>query len=281
MERLGAKAERLLRVRALRIGALGAAGFVATLSLSGAASISGVCPDGSMFVVKSADQIPCDEARRVAPDQLPPMRPHYLPRPYAWEQFQARQDPNNPYNVVEATRAAKRLEGGSAAGAPPPPPAPARKPELALSNDEIRALVSIVELSQERAPATIDDPDGADPALRISLARSPAFEARVREAFSSAGQPLDGVVVAFTAEARRAATFHANLTFAQGHVAFHPEQADPRQFGILRGRQGALAQGEITLGYVVLPAGTDPAEPIDVYWNDRRVTAEFGGPATS
>ena len=303
MGRLGAVTERAWRARAVRIGVATAGGLAAAASLTGAATVSGVCPDGSMFVVRSADQIPCADAHRVAPDQLPPLRPNYLPRPYAWEQFQARQDPNNPYNVVEAARAAKRLDAGAAAapapagagapqvasaspagpGAEPPRPAPGppRAAELALSNDEIRALVSIVELSQQRTPATIDEPEGADPALRISLAHSPAFEARVREAWAAAGRPLEGVVIAFTAEALHPTAFHANLTFAQGHVAFHPEHADPRQFGLLRGHQGDLAQGEIALGYVVLPASADPGEPIDVYWNDRRVTATFGGPATS
>jgi hypothetical protein len=29
----------------------------------------------------------------------------------------------------------------------------------------------------------------------------------------------------------------------------------------------------MTLGYVVLPGATDLAEPMDIYWNDRRITA--------
>jgi len=306
---LGAHAWRLSRTQ---IGPLAAAaalvgGGLAVTSLAGAASISGVCPDGSMFVVQRAAQIPCADAKRVEPDQLPPLRPHHLPRPYAWEVFQARQDPNNPYNMVDAATGAAPPD---AAGAPPVarapgasgPPAGAATPQvasaevapqapatpaapkdadLALGNDEIRALVAIIELSQERSPATIVEPPGDDPALLIRLAHSPAFETRVREAWAAAGRPVAGPVVVFTAEARHPVAFQANLTFAQGHLAFHPDPGDPRQIGILRGRQGELGQGEIALGYVVLPEQTDPAAPIDVYWNDRRITATLGAPAAS
>ena len=80
-------------------------------------------------------------------------------------------------------------------------------------------------------------------------------------------------MVIWAAEARAPYAFHANLTFAQGHVAYHPDPSDRRQFGLLRGREGDLAAGEMTLGYVVLPHATDPAEPMDIYWNDRQVTA--------
>jgi hypothetical protein len=262
-----------------------------------AESISGVCPDGSIFIVQSAAAIPCGDARQVAPENMPPIKPQYLPRPYAWQVFQARQDPNNPYNLVgEAAAAVAGPAPPSAPGpgaspqAPAPaevaavhPPPPSATPEphrptppsdpLGLSNDEIRALVSIVELSQTRAPATLTEPDDADPELLLRLARSPAFEARLRDAWAAAGQPVDGIVVVFAAEARSPYAFHANLTFAQGHVAFHPDPSDRRQFGLLRGREGELHAGEMTLGYVVLPDATDPSEPMDIYWNDRRITA--------
>ena len=50
------------------------------------AAISGVCPDGSIFIVQSADAIPCRGAKRVDPQDLPPLQPELLPRPYGWEQ---------------------------------------------------------------------------------------------------------------------------------------------------------------------------------------------------
>ena len=284
------------------------AACVAVLLFAGptlAESISGVCPDGSIFIVRSAAAIPCGDARRVEPEQMPPIKPQYLPRPYAWQVFQARQDPNNPYNLVgEAEAASARAIAesaptsapapGASPGAPPQtpaaaqvaaavPPAPANTPDprrpaapstdLGLNNDEIRALVTIVELSQDRAPAMLAEPDDAEPDMLLRIARSPAFEARLRDAWAAAGQQVDGTVVVFAAEARAPYAFHANLTFAQGHVAYHPDPSDRRQFGLLRGRQGELKAGEITLGYVVLPVATDPAEPMDIYWNDRRITA--------
>jgi len=288
------------------------AGVVALCLCAGptlAESISGVCPDGSIFIVRSAAAIPCADARRVEPDRMPPIKPQYLPRPYAWEVFQSRQDPNNPYNLVDPGRAAGErpapLPAPAAAAGAPPQPTAAAPPEagapaqvaaavpalpgapslprpnaapgalLALSNDEIRDLVTIVELSQERAPATIVEPDARQPGITLRLARSNAFEARLRDAFSAAGLPAAGAVLVFAAEARAPYSFYANLTFAQGHVAYHPDPEDRRQLGILRGRQGDLARGEITLGYVVLPEGAELAEPMDIYWNDRRITAVF------
>jgi hypothetical protein len=288
--------------------ALGAALLCAGPTL--AESISGVCPDGSIFVVRSAAAIPCAEARRVEPEHVPPIKPQYLPRPYAWEVFQSRQDPNNPYNLVGSEgvapgatpaptappgarpppQAAGAPQAGGAPqtagapqvaaaapalpGAPPPqPPAAAPAAHLELGNDEIRDLLAIVELSQERAPATLAEPDAAEPEMLLRLARSRAFEARLRDAWTAAGLAVAGPVLVFAAEARAPISFYANLTFAQGHVAYHPDPDDRRQLGVLRGRQGDLAAGEITLGYVVLPETTDLAEPMDIYWNDRRITA--------
>jgi len=292
---------------AARCAAAAALAAAAAAGPAGAGSISGVCPDGSIFIVQTAAAIPCSESKQVEPGQIPPIKPEYLPRPYAWQVFQKRQDPNNPYNLVEAGRAAATSSrapqpappGAGPVGSAPPSAAPpagappqlaavspatpeaaapaAARPfapaDLGLSNDEIRDLVAIVELSQERAPALLAEPNGAGPGVVVRLARSAAFEGRLHDAFSAAGQPLAGPVVLFAAEARSAVEFYANLTFAQGHIAFHPDPEDARQIGVLRGRQGALAAGELALGYVVLPAQTDLAQPVDIYWNDRRITA--------
>ena len=295
------------RSRLHRSEGLAPAVCLAVLLLAGpslAESISGVCPDGSIFIVQSAAAIPCGDARRVEPENMPPIKPQYLPRPYAWQLFQNRQDPNNPYNLVgeaaalatesapsstPATSSAPPTpqgmpptpQGAALAAAPPAHPSAVPKPQrpaapstdLGLSSDEIRALVTIVELSQDHAPATLAEPEGAKPEMLLRLARSPAFEARLRDAWAAAGHALDGAVLIWAAEARAPYAFHANLTFAQGHVAYHPDPSDRRQFGLLRGREGDLAAGEMTLGYVVLPRATDPAEPMDIYWNDRRITA--------
>ena len=59
----------------------------------------------------------------------------------------------------------------------------------------------------------------------------------------------------------------------QGHVAFHPDPANPDQFGVIDGALGDLAAGQRVLGYAVLPAHLDPAAPVDIYWDDRLTTA--------
>jgi hypothetical protein len=79
--------------------------------------------------------------------------------------------------------------------------------------------------------------------------------------------------VLFRAEARRAGPVHGNLTFVQGHVAFHPDLQNPAQFGVIDGALGELDAGQRVLGYAVLPAHLDASAPLDVYWDDRRITA--------
>ncbi len=77
----------------------------------------------------------------------------------------------------------------------------------------------------------------------------------------------------FAADTQGSGAFHANLTFVQGHVAFRPESDSPFQLGLLRGHLGALRADDPVLGYVVLPEHFDLQHPIDIYWNDRQVTA--------
>jgi hypothetical protein len=275
-------------------GRLAVAGLVILLlaaPVAAAESIVGVCPDGSVFIVQSRDAVPCAEAKRVEAGEVPPLRPDYLPRPYQWEVFHAQQDPNNPYNLVDRARAVREAGAppqqeapqGGEAGAPPPPPqvasapppepvAPApRRLEVALSDEEKRDLALIVELSQERAPATLARESGGTATLVLRLAHSSAFEGRLHAAAAAAGHPVTGPVVLFSAEASAPESFHANLTFAQAHTAYHPEREDPAQFGLVEGRLGALRAGQRVLGYVVLPEGVDPSQPMDVYWNDRRL----------
>jgi hypothetical protein len=44
---------------------------------------------------------------------------------------------------------------------------------------------------------------------------------------------------------------------------------------VIRGQLGPLENGSSVLGYVILPERLDPSYPIDVYWNDRQLTATF------
>jgi hypothetical protein len=226
---------------------------------------------------------------------MPPIRPQLLPRPYGWQVFQERQDPNNPYNLIDAARdvraapAPPREKGdastGSApSGAAPPrpqtaataPPAVSAPPPpqpLALSDEERKDLALLVELTQQRAPATFHGGGEEGGELVVELAHSRAFEARVHRWQADRGEPADGRVVLFSAEATTPTSFHPNFTFAQGHLATHPDPEDPRQVGLIAGSLGPLSAGQKVLGYVVLPSGIDLAQPLDVYWNDRRVAA--------
>jgi hypothetical protein len=273
------------------------AALVALLAGAGGAaraSITGVCPDGSIFVVQSAEAIPCSQAKRVEPGEVPPLKPELLPRPFAWEVFQQQQDPNNPYNLIDAARQVRETRAPSAGDAPtqaaapraprapelaasrPVQPAPdPGPPDLGLSDQDLRDLALIVELSQQRAPAGLDRAgrDGANLSLRV--APSAAFEARLREVWAGRGRPLAGPVLLFRVSAAGTGEFHPNFTFVQGHQAFHPEPDDGAQLGLLRGAAGAIGPESEVLGYVVLPAQVDLAQPLDIYWDDLQTTATF------
>jgi hypothetical protein len=266
-------------------------------SAPAAAAISGVCPDGSIFIVQSPDAIPCREAKRVDPQDLPPLQPELLPRPYGWERFNRLADPNNPYNLVDSA-APQGFSPPAPPGYPlaPPSPAPAATPtppgapvqppqlaavapparvlDLALSARDMADLDEIVALSQSVAPAVVSrySASGERSAL-LQLARSAGFEQRVHAALATQGGGQRGPVVLFRAEARAAGPVHGNLTFVQGHVAFHPDPSNPDQFGVIDGALGELAEGQRVLGYAVLPAHLDPSAPVDIYWDDRRTTA--------
>jgi hypothetical protein len=262
------------------------------------ASVTGVCPDGSFFVVQRPESIPCANAKQVEPGDLPPLKPQLLPRPFAWEVFNQQQDPNNPYNLIDAARQVREARAAeAAAGAlreagrpapetgvstPPPPPsqparpAPARDAgpvDLGLSDQDVRDLALIVELSQQRAPAAFALGEGGEPTLAVRVAPSAAFEAHLREVLARRGRGVSGPVLLFSVRARQSASFHPNFTFVQGHQAFHPDPEDPAQLGLIRGGFGEITADSDVLGYVVLPEQVQLAQPLDIYWDDRQITA--------
>jgi hypothetical protein len=254
------------------------------------ASITGVCPDGSIYIVQRAQQIPCRDSKRVRPEDVPPIKPELLPRPYGWEVFHRRNDPNNPYNLIDAARndeTAPRASQPAPTATPAPPPQqasvapppvsaapPAARLDLGLSPEDVRDLALIVEYSQQRAPATLVRGAEYDPpSLVLRVAQSGAFDARLRAASKRAGSPVHGAAVLFSAVANRDESFYANLTFVQGHMAFHPEPRSAQEVGVIDGRLGRLRPAESVLGYVVLPASMDLSQPMDIYWNDQQVTA--------
>lgn len=260
----------------------------ATLEAGAAhASLTGVCPDGSIYIVQEARQIPCADSKAVAPDEVPPIRPDYLPTPYTWKVWNERNNPNNPYNVIDAARQVRGLE------APPPapgvghapttqqataaPPTPPNAPlSLGLSDDELRDLFQIVELSQERSPARLArETAGGQGVFEVRFARSAAFEERLRERFAARGGLPSGGVLLFAARSVAPEEFYASFTFLQEHLTYQPDATDARQLGVLQGRLGALAAGEVVLGYVTLPPNFDPAAELDIYWDDRHTTVQF------
>lgn len=259
-----------------------------------ARSITGVCPDGSIFIVPRDDLIPCRNSKKIDADEVPPMRPEYLPRPYTWQVYQEGNNPNNAYNLVEQARRVRRMReglppveagpeqaqhdaGGARSNRAHPVARAERAPdgpfELGLSDGELRDLYFIVELNQTEAPAAFVKENAAGSELMVvSLAHSGAFEERLAQAFKSRGRPM-GPALLFTAVARAPEDFYANFTFSQGPLAFQPKVDDPLQFGVIQGRIGPMNRNTAVLGYVVLPDVVDLSAPMDIYWNDRRIEA--------
>lgn len=263
-----------------------------------APAITGVCPDGSVFVVRRQADVPCREAKRVEPSKVPPLRPENLPRAYLWEVHRQRIDENNPYNLVDRAEKVRTLGNadlaigaapppaaattGAPAGeaalpqvaaAPPaaPPPSAPRPSELALTDGELRDLFYLVELSQKRAPATFLRAGAAgDDSLRVSLAWSQAFDERLRSAGAAPGTAL-----LFLADANAAERFLPNFTFVQGQATYSPRRDDPSQLGVLSGQLGDLGAEDLVLGYVILPPSLDVSRPLDVYWDDRQLATTF------
>jgi len=256
------------------------------------AALTGICPDGSIFIVRDASGIPCSDAKQVDPNDVPPLNPEMLPRPYGWEVFERRNDPNNPYNMVDA---APHPEAKIAGKMEQPVPAPVEevpRPEerfeatlptvasapsslnVGLNGSELVALGRIVDLMQRRAPATLVRPgEGEDVLAELQLARSASFEQHLHKALGRYGAPAQGPVLLLRAVAVAPNHFYGNLTFVQGHQAFHPDPANPAQFGVLEGALGELSAGGQVLAYTVLPEHVDLTEPLDIYWDDRRIRA--------
>jgi hypothetical protein len=264
-------------------------------SRAAAEVITGVCPDGSVYIVHERDQIPCSRSKEVEPSDVPPLRPQYMPAPYTWQLWNQQNNPNNPYNLVDPARqirAARPPTGPSgAARAPgthppavssaPPPEAPASAVgplDLGLSDQELRDLYEIVQLSQKRMPATLTrETAGGRGLFQVAVAHSQAFEERLKQAWASRGGLGSSRVLLFTAVSKTPSPFHANFTFVQGHLTYQPDSNNPRQIGLLEGHLGQLDAGDVVLGYVVLPDTMDLRGRLDVWWNDRRASMNFGG----
>jgi hypothetical protein len=285
---------RLMRKTGLALLRTLALAFTASAPLH-AESISGVCPDGSIFIVQHASQIPCSRSKQVEPGEMPPVRPSYLPKPHTWQVWNEAQDPNNPYNVVDQARQVRELGAGQAAGGAGAAPSATALPgaavapaeaaprrdvgplALGLSAQDLADLFAIVDLSQERAPARFErETAGGEGVSRVAFARSRAFEERLTTAHSERGAASEGQVLLFSARSNRAQEFWPNFTFVQEHITFQPDSTSDRQLGVLQGHLGQLNEGEVVLGYVVLPPTIDlDAREVEIYWDDRHTRVRF------
>ncbi|HYB13265.1 MAG TPA: hypothetical protein VEG67_07330 [Myxococcota bacterium] len=255
--------------------------------------MTGVCPDGSFFIVQEASEIPCKGGKRVEPSDLPPIRPEYLPRPYMWSIYKQSADPNNPYNMVDSAKQVRQLQNGGMPQAESAGPGPAPTitqhgalksastrhvgpTDLGLTDGELRDLFKIVELSQQSAPAEFvkQTADGRE-ALRVTLAHAASFESRLHDSWSAAGAAAPNPVLLFSVVSKRPESFQATFTVTQGPLAEQFEATDPHQLGILQGHLGKLSRDEVVLGYLVLPARMDLSRPVDIYWDDRHISAQF------
>ncbi len=259
-------------------------------------TLSGVCPDGSIFVVQSRSSVPCANPRFVDAADMPPLRPHLLPRPYTWYVDQEARNPNNPYNLVEAAEKirAARLgpkpgsEAARAAQAPPEPP-PALNatlrplpttPEppvpgsalLQLADDELRDLVRLIGLRQSDSPAQLEISDARGAArMRIQLAYSGAFESYALAALGR--DPAANHVIVFASLAESDTDFQPNFFVVQSGRTFRPDPTSPSELGFLLGEPGKLPAGELAVGYLIVPSNFDPRAPMELFWNDRSIEA--------
>jgi len=261
----------------------------ATAAAASAGSITGVCPDGSIYIVQSASQIPCKRSKQVEPGDVPPVRPEYLPKPYTWKIWADQNDPNNPYNVVDRANQVRAMSGaGNAGAAPGAAQTPALTPveaaparnlgplDLGLGEQDLADLFAIVELSQERAPARFErETAGGEGVSKVAFARSRAFEERLLAAWQARGGLAGDQILLFTARSNRPQEFWPNFTFVQEHISFQPDASSDRQLGVLQGHLGQLAEGEVVLGYIVMPKSVDLAAQLEIYWDDRHTSARF------
>jgi len=251
--------------------------------LAGAESLAGVCPDGSVFIVKRASDVPCRRAKLVDPSEVPPLRPELLPNPYTWMIDQQSRDPHNPYNLIDAAEKIRALRAGESVpqknqaaigpGQAPAPQVTAPSPAtVRFSESQLRDISRLVALRQRLAPAKlrIEDVHGREQ-LEIEMAFSPSVEGQVLAALrESSGKRR---VLMFAARSMAADEFYPNFFIVQGAMTFRPDPARGQEVGFLIGEAGALAPSERVVGYLMIPAKFDPSQPMDLWWNDQSVSA--------
>ena len=109
--------------------------------------------------------------------------------------------------------------------------------------------------------------------LTLRIAYSTSFEPRLRALFTERGGLPPGDVLLFSVVADDTQPFFGNLTFVQAGAVYHPNREDVRDLGLLQSELGMLRDGDTLLGYARLPESMDITREMDIYWNDRLVTA--------
>jgi hypothetical protein len=111
---------------------------------------------------------------------------------------------------------------------------------------------------------------------RVAFAHSRAFEQRLLAAQDARGGRAGDQVLLFTARSNRPQEFWPNFTFVQESLTFQPDASNDHQLGVLQGHLGQLTEGEVVLGYIVLPSAMNlDASQLEIYWDDRHTTARF------
>ena len=253
-------------------------------SAAPAQTLAGLCPDGSAFIVHRREHVPCRRAKFVDPSDLPPLRPELLPKPYAWEVDQQARDPHNPYNLIDDAQKIRRLRAGENVESAPPEAAPRPQgrtapapvmpppPRVELAASDLRDIIRLVELQQQFAPAQlqVEDVRGRE-RFRIELAYSPAVEAEVQSDLGLAAESSRALL--FTVHTSMADSFQPNFFIVQDALTFRPDPTRTEEVGFFQGGEGAVAPGEILLGYIVIPEQFDPTRSMDLWWNDRSISA--------
>ena len=262
--------------------------------------VAGLCPDGSAFVVARREDAPCRDPKFIDPSDMPPLRPQYVPRSQAWQLNRQARDENNPYNLVDRREGVVQERGekpaAKAKAAPASAPAATRAslapqaarapapqtresaPAFALSEDELRDLARLIVLRQQVAPAELSVEDVRGRAqLLLRYAYSPSFEQRAIAALDL--DPARSRVLLFSVRSEAAVEFFPNFSAIQDGVSSRPEPSRLDEVGFVLGAPGPMAAGLVSIGYLVLPARVDPSRSVDLWWNDRKLSATLAPPA--
>lgn len=244
-----------------------AAGMLLAAALpTPARALVAACGDGSVVFAKRWEDVHCSRAEMVTPRDVPQLG--YVPRDASKERRELRSE-------LEAMRE-RDLEAQLAAFSAPAVGARSGVPALppvSLGGAENRDLARLVALAHERSAAAIER---GTPPLLMRLAHSRAVEERLRTRLAARGTPAPGPILLFWLEPPVAGLRATLPAFAQRGVTFRPQPTDPGQLGWIPGSDDPPGRGEPRPGYVVLPAGFDPARPLVVFWGDAVAAARLG-----